>query len=97
MADYSDDHIDKRVVTRSGVEIGSMQEIRDGDMYVAVEPDADAVSQIGWDGTVNRDVHRLPRPACLERHRHHCQAPSVTGSSGLDLEPMGKRNYEPSI
>jgi hypothetical protein len=60
MADYSDDHIDKRVVTRSGVEIGSMQEIRDGDMYVAVEPDADAVSQIGWDGTVNRDVHRLP-------------------------------------
>jgi hypothetical protein len=62
MADYSDDHIDKRVVTQSGVEIGTVQEIRDGDMCVAVEPDADAdaVSQIGWDGTVNRDVHRLP-------------------------------------
>lgn len=62
MADYSDDHIGKRVVAQSGVEIGSVEEIRDGDMYVAVEPDADddAVSQIGWDGMVNQDLHRLP-------------------------------------
>lgn len=62
MADLSDDHIGKRVVAQSGVEIGSVEDIRDGDMYVAVEPDADddAVSQIGWDGIVNQDVHRLP-------------------------------------
>jgi hypothetical protein len=61
MADYSNDQIGKRVVAQSGVEIGSVEEVRDGDMYVAVEPDADdAVSEIGWEGMVNQDMHRLP-------------------------------------
>lgn len=61
MADYSDDQLDKRVVAQSGVEIGSVEEVRDGDLYVAVEPDADddAVAQLGWDGMVNQDVHHL--------------------------------------
>ncbi|WP_276302025.1 hypothetical protein [Halorussus lipolyticus] len=60
MADYSDDQLDKRVVAQSGVEIGFVEEVRDGDLYVAVEPDADdAVSQLGWDGMVNQDVHHL--------------------------------------
>ena len=61
MADYTDDQLGKRVVAQSGVEIGSVEEVRDGDMYVAVESDTDddAVSQLGWDGTVNQDVHRL--------------------------------------
>ena len=61
MADYKNDQIGKRVVAQSGVEIGSVQDIRNGDMYVAVESsDDDAVSQLGWDEMVNQDVHRLP-------------------------------------
>lgn len=65
MADYSNDQIGKQVVAQSGVEIGSVEDVRDGDMYVSVESDAaadqdEAVSQIGWDGMVNQDVHRLP-------------------------------------
>ncbi|NHN59593.1 MULTISPECIES: hypothetical protein [Halorussus] len=62
MADYSEDHIGKRVVAQSGVEIGTVEDVRDGDMYVSVEPDADdeAVAGLGWDGPVSQDVHRLP-------------------------------------
>ncbi|WP_137285062.1 hypothetical protein [Halorussus salinisoli] len=62
MADYLDDQIGKRVVAQSGVEIGSVEEVRNGDLYVGVEPDADddAVSELGWDGPVTQDVHRLP-------------------------------------
>ena len=61
MADYSEDHIGKRVVTQSGVEIGSVEDVRDGDMYVSVEPDADdeAIAELGWDGPVSQDVHHL--------------------------------------
>jgi hypothetical protein len=66
MADYSDEHAGKRVVAASGVEIGSVEEVRDGDLYVAVEPaddevaDNEAVAELGWDGPVTQDLHRLP-------------------------------------
>jgi hypothetical protein len=62
MADFSDDHVDRRVVAQSGAELGTVEDVRDGDLHVAVEPDADAdaISELGWDTTVNQDVHRLP-------------------------------------
>ena len=62
MADYSEDHIGKRVVAQSGVEMGTVEDVRNGDMYVSVEPDADdeAVTELGWDGPVSQDVHHLP-------------------------------------
>ncbi|WP_435175423.1 hypothetical protein [Halorussus sp. AFM4] len=61
MADYSEDHIGKRVVAQSGVEMGTVEDVRDGDLYVSVEPDADdeAASELGWDGPVSQDVHHL--------------------------------------
>lgn len=61
MADYSEDHVGKRVVAQSGVEIGTVEDVRDGDLYVSVEPDADdeAVAELGWDGPVSQDVHHL--------------------------------------
>ena len=62
MADFSDDHVGKRVAAQSGAEIGTVDNVRDGDLFVAVEPDADreTVSNLGWDGPVNQDAHRLP-------------------------------------
>lgn len=62
MADFSDDHVDKRVVAHSGARLGTVDQVRDGDLLVAVDPDADrdALSELGWDGPVNQDAHRLP-------------------------------------
>lgn len=61
MADFSSDHIGKRVVAQSGVEIGTVEDVRDGDLYVTVEsdPDEDALSELGWEAPVSRDPHRL--------------------------------------
>lgn len=61
MADFSDDHVGKRVVAQSGAEVGTVDHVRDGDLFVAVEPDADreVVSNLGWDGPVNQDSERL--------------------------------------
>ncbi|MFC4447908.1 hypothetical protein [Halorussus aquaticus] len=61
MADYSDDHIGKRVVTHGGVEIGTVEDIRNGDMYVSVTTDStnETVDELGWEGPVEQDVHHL--------------------------------------
>lgn len=61
MADFSSDHVGKRVVAQSGAEIGTVDHVRDGDLFVAVDPDADreTVSNLGWDGPVNQDSERL--------------------------------------
>ena len=61
MADFSDEYLDKRVVTQSGATLGTVTDVRNGDLHVEVEPDADgdALTQLGWDGTVNQNVHRL--------------------------------------
>jgi len=61
MAEFSDDHVGKRVVAQNGTRLGTVEDVRDGDLRVAVDPDADrdAVSRLGWDGQVNQDVHRL--------------------------------------
>lgn len=61
MAEFSEDHVGKRVVARSGTEVGTVEDVRDGDLLVAVEPDAEreTVSDLGWDGQANQDRRRL--------------------------------------
>lgn len=61
VAQFSDKHIGKKVVDQNGVEVGTVNDVRNGDLYVEVGPDADAetLSELQWDGTVNRQVHHL--------------------------------------
>jgi hypothetical protein len=61
MAEFSDDHIGKRVVAQSGTEIGTVEDVRNGDLYVTVtaEDVNDTVTELGWDGPVNQDVQHL--------------------------------------
>lgn len=63
MADFSEEHVGKRVLAQSGAELGTVAEVRDGDLYVEVVSELnadDAISQLGWDGAVNQDTHHLP-------------------------------------
>lgn len=61
MAEFTDVQIGKRVVDQDGVEVGTVSDVRDGSLYVEVAPDADreTLSNLRWDGTVNRDVYHL--------------------------------------
>lgn len=60
-AEFTEDQIGKRVVDQAGVEVGTVSDVRDGDLYVEVAADADreTLSNLRWDGTVNRDVYHL--------------------------------------
>ena len=62
VAQFTDRHVGKRVVDQGGVEVGTVEDVRDGDLYVEVGADADpdTLSELNWDGVVNQDVHRLP-------------------------------------
>ncbi|APE94871.1 hypothetical protein [Halodesulfurarchaeum formicicum] len=62
VAQFTDRHLGKRVVDHNGVEVGTVDDVRNGDLYVKVGPDADSetLSELHWDGTVNKEVHRLP-------------------------------------
>lgn len=64
-ASYTEEHVGKRVVDQRGREIGTVRDVRGGDLYVEVGPDADpgTLSELNWDGTVNQREHRL-----LDRH-----------------------------
>lgn len=55
------EHVDKRVVAQDGHTVGSVAEVRDGSLHVAVDPDADreTLDELGWDSAVNREVHEL--------------------------------------
>ena len=61
MADYSEKHVGKRVVSQSGGTVGTVDDVRDGDLYVTVDADADAetLSELRWDGPVHQDTERL--------------------------------------
>ncbi|WP_178917574.1 hypothetical protein [Natronomonas gomsonensis] len=61
VAQYTDKHLGKRVVDQNGVEVGIVEDVRNGDLYVEVGPDADSktLSELNWDGTVNQGVHHL--------------------------------------
>lgn len=58
---FSQDDVGKRVVAQSGATVGEVAEVRDGTAWVELAPDADdeAVSELEWDGMVNRDRHEL--------------------------------------
>ena len=57
-AEFTDKHVDKRVVAANGTEVGTVDH---GSMYVAVGPDADrdTLEDLRWTGVVNREVHHL--------------------------------------
>ncbi|WP_255195339.1 hypothetical protein [Halorarius litoreus] len=62
VAQFTDKHLGKRVVDQNGIEVGTVNDVRNGDLYVEVGPDADSetLSELNWDGTVNQQVHHLP-------------------------------------
>jgi hypothetical protein len=62
VAQFTDKHLGKQVVDQDGVAVGTVDEVRNGDLYVEVGPDADSetLSNLHWDGTVNQQVHHLP-------------------------------------
>ena len=61
MADFSEDQIGKRVVAQNGTEIGTVEDVRDGDLYVnvTVEDVNETLSELNWDGPVSQDVQHL--------------------------------------
>lgn len=61
VAEFTDEQIGARVVDQAGVDVGTVSDVRDGSLYVEVAPDADreTLSNLRWDGPVNRDVRRL--------------------------------------
>jgi hypothetical protein len=61
VAQFTDRHVGKRVVDQNGVAVGTVTEVRDGDLHVEVGPDADSetLSELNWDGTVNQQAHHL--------------------------------------
>lgn len=65
MVEFTDDQLGKRVVAQRGAEVGRVSDVRDGTLFVEVEAEAEtadegALDQLGWTGTVEQDVHRLP-------------------------------------
>lgn len=63
MADFSEEHIGKRVVSQSGVEIGTVEDVRNGELYVtvSVQDTDETIDQLGWDRVVEQDVQHLRR------------------------------------
>lgn len=60
-ADSTDEHVGKRVVAQGGGTVGTVEEVRDGSLRVAVDPDADrdTLDELGWGAVVNQEVHAL--------------------------------------
>lgn len=60
-ADFTDEEAGKRVVAQDGAEVGTVEEVRDGELYVEVGPDAngETLDQLGWEGVVEQEVHQL--------------------------------------
>ena len=64
-ANFTDEQVGKRVVDQKGVEVGIVESVRDGDLWVEVGPDADeeTLSNLRWSGTVHQETEKL-------RHEH---------------------------
>jgi hypothetical protein len=64
-ANFTDEQVGKRVVDQAGVEVGTVESVRNGDLYVEVGPDADeeTLSNLRWGRQVHQEVHEL-------RHEH---------------------------
>ncbi|WP_101294556.1 hypothetical protein [Halegenticoccus soli] len=60
-AEFSDEQVGKRVIDRRGNVIGTVSEVRDGELYVELGPDADreTLDDLGWGRIVNQEVHHL--------------------------------------
>ncbi|WP_254545357.1 hypothetical protein [Halomarina pelagica] len=60
--DFSEKQVGKRVVSQTGEEIGTVSDVRGGDLHVTVEGDVDpdVLDELAWDGTVEQDTHHLP-------------------------------------
>ena len=64
-ANFSDEQVGKRVVDPSGIEVGTVADVRNGELYVEVGPDADeeTLSNLRWEGVVHQETEKL-------RHEH---------------------------
>lgn len=60
-ANFSEKQVGKRVVDQKGVEVGTVRNVRNGEIYVEVGTDADpdTLDDLRWDGTVNQEAHEL--------------------------------------
>jgi hypothetical protein len=61
MAEYSEAQLGKRVVAQNGTPVGEVTGVDDGTLLVTVDEDIDrdVVTDLNWDGVVNRETHRL--------------------------------------
>lgn len=59
--DFTEKQVGKRVVAQNGSEVGTVVDIRDGNIYVEVSEDADrdVLDDLRWGGPVNREEHHL--------------------------------------
>ncbi|WP_266078162.1 hypothetical protein [Haladaptatus caseinilyticus] len=62
-ADFTDEQVGKSVVAADGTEVGTVNEVRNGTLYVDVDSDAnvDTAAELGWDGVVHQSSHELDR------------------------------------
>ncbi|WP_129113085.1 hypothetical protein [Halegenticoccus tardaugens] len=60
-AEFTDAQTGKRVLDRRGGEVGTVNDVRNGELYVEVGPgvDEETLDELGWGGPVHRGVHRL--------------------------------------
>lgn len=61
MAEFSDDHIGKRVVDQGGTQLGEVTGVENGRLRVTLVEGADreTVDQLNWDYITNQETHRL--------------------------------------
>ncbi|WP_440007756.1 hypothetical protein [Halomicrococcus sp. SG-WS-1] len=61
MADFTEKQVGKRVVAANGVQVGTVDDVRDGSLYVTVSSgaDRDTLEDLEWEGVVNQEVHHL--------------------------------------
>ncbi|WP_227353788.1 hypothetical protein [Haladaptatus salinisoli] len=62
-SNFTDEQVGKRVVAADGTEVGVVDEVRNGSLYVEVGPDADpgTLDELRWDGVVHQSTHELQR------------------------------------
>lgn len=62
MADFSNDHLGKRVVAQNGSTVGEVTDVRDGSLWVTVDADVeqDVLDSLEWDGVVSQETQELP-------------------------------------
>ncbi len=61
--DFTDKQVGKRAVAADGTEVGVVDEVRNGSLYVEAGSDADpdTLEELRWDGVVHQSTHELRR------------------------------------